>query len=96
MQNFKRCLATPLLIPILTDGNYYVCVDKKMQAKYKVGSAFPNPETILETWGSNAHRDLIKSIIPSVNCADCRCTFQAYNLQCEELVEKDSMCLSFP
>lgn len=96
IQNFKHCLATPLLIPVLTDGNYYVCVDKKMQAKYKIGSAFPNPEVILETWGSEQHRNLIKSIIPKVNCADCRCTFQAYNLQCEELVEKDSMCLSFP
>jgi len=95
-QNFKRCLATPLLIPILTDGNAYACVDKKMMPRFKIGSAFPNPEQILEWWGSDKHRELIKSVVPSKECSDCRCTFQKYNEQIENVVIEDNMSVAFP
>lgn len=91
--DFKRCLATPLIMPLLTDGNAYLCVDKKMEERFKVGSGFPDPEKILDWWGSDKHRELIKS----VNIDECsRCTWSQYNRQIEEVVCEDKMCLSFP
>ncbi len=91
--DFKQCLATPLIAPILTDGNCYVCVDKKMEEKFKLGACYPDPEQVLTWWGSDKHRELIKS----VNIDDCsRCTISQYNRQIEEVVIKDGMFLSFP
>ena len=91
--NFTKCLASPLMLPILTDGNAYICPDKKMEQPFKLGSAYPNPEEILTWWGSDEHRELIKS----VNINNCsRCTWCKYNEQIERAVLKDSMCVSFP
>lgn len=91
--DFEKCLATPLVIPILQDGNAYLCVDKKMEEKFRLGSCYPNPERILTWWGSKEHRQMIES----VNIDQCsRCTWSQYNRQIEEVVRKDNMCLSFP
>jgi pyruvate-formate lyase-activating enzyme len=90
--DFEHCLATPLVIPVLTDGNAYLCVDKKMEERYKLGSAFPDPESILEWWGSEKHRQLIES----VDIGKCsRCTWSEYQKQII-VVEEDKLCLSFP
>ena len=91
--NFNRCLASPLVIPILTDGNAYLCVDRKMEKAFKLGSCFPQPRNILQWWGSDKHRELIKSIDIS-KCS--RCTWGEYNRQIEETVLEDKMCLAFP
>lgn len=93
VHNFNNCLATPLVIPILSDGNSYVCIDKKMDSLFKLGSCYPNPEQILSWWGKEAHRKLLENINIS-NCS--RCTWCQYNAQIENVVLKDSMCLSFP
>ncbi len=91
--DFKQCLATPLIAPILTDGNAYLCVDKKMEVDYRLGSCYPVHSQILTWWGSDKHRELIKSIDIS-KCS--RCTISQYNRQIEEVVLKDNMSLSFP
>ena len=91
--DFNECWATPLLLPILQDGNAYLCVDKKMEADYRLGSCYPEPSQILSWWGSDAHRQLIKR----VDIRKCsRCTFSQYNRQMEEVVRNDSMMVSFP
>lgn len=91
--DFERCLATPLVIPILTDGNAYLCVDRKMESGFRLGSCYPDPEKILSWWGSEAHRELIKT----VKIEECsRCTWSQYNRQIEEVVLKDGMCSAFP
>lgn len=90
--DFKRCFAT-LILPILTDGNAYLCVDKKMEAQFRIGSAYPNPEKILEWWGSEKHRQMLKSV--DINKCS-RCTGSQYNRQIEEVVLCDNMCLAFP
>jgi MoaA/NifB/PqqE/SkfB family radical SAM enzyme len=95
-QDFTRCLATPLLLPILSNGKAFLCVDVKMMKEYELGSAYPNPPQILEWWGSDKHRELIKSIIPSKNCGDRRCTFMSYNEQIEQTVLIDKLCVNFP
>jgi cyclic pyranopterin phosphate synthase len=93
VHNFQKCQATPICLPILTDGAGYVCVDKKMEEDYKLGSAYPEPENILKWWGSDAHREKLKSI----NINRCsRCTWSSYQAQIEKVVEHDGMCLSFP
>lgn len=90
--DFTRCFAT-LILPILTDGNGYLCVDKKMEAKFRLGSAYPNPESILEWWGSDSHRQMLKSVEVD-KCS--RCTGSQYNKQIEKVVLEDGMCLAFP
>jgi len=91
--DFVKCLATPLVIPILQDGNAYICVDKKMESEFRLGSCYPNPENILKWWGSNEHR----RAVTGVNIDECsRCTWSQYNAQIEGVVLRDNMCLNFP
>jgi MoaA/NifB/PqqE/SkfB family radical SAM enzyme len=92
--DFKRCLAAPLIIPVLQDGNAYICVECKMMAKFRLGSCYPNPESILTWWGGNKHREMIKSVVPERDCS--RCIYSEYHKQIEEAVIEDRMCLAFP
>ncbi len=92
VHDFTKCFPT-LIMPVLTDGNIYLCVDKKMDSRYKIGSAFPDPELIIRYWGSDRHREMIKN----VNINNCsRCTGSQYNAQIENVILQDRMCLSFP
>ncbi len=93
VHDFESCLATPLLIPILQDGNAYICVDRKMEVPYRLGSCYPDPESILSWWGSDAHRDMIKNV--DINKCS-RCTFGKYHQQITEVVRDDSMRVCFP
>ena len=90
--NFTRCFAT-LILPILTDGNAYLCVDRKMEAKYRLGSCFPDPTQILNSWGNEAHRQLMQGVDIST-CS--RCTGSQYNMQTENVVLEDRLCRNFP
>ncbi len=89
----ENCYGT-LILPILQDGNGFLCNEKKMEAKYKLGSAFPNPENILSWWGSDSHRQMMKGIVSSRDCS--RCTQMPYFRQIIEVVQNDSMCVNFP
>jgi len=91
--DYQSCLAAPLILPILTDGNAYLCVEHKMEGKYKLGSAFPDPENILKWWGNEAHHKMIKSVLPQRDCS--RCIYCEYHHQMKA-IEKDSMCFNFP
>lgn len=91
--DYASCLAAPLILPILTDGDAYICVEHKMEEKYRIGSAFPDPEKILEWWGSDKHRQMIKGIVPERDCS--RCIYSQYHQQIEA-IKTDSMCVSFP
>ena len=92
--DYSACLAAPILLPILTDGNAYLCVEHKMEEKYRLGSCYPDPENILDWWGSDKHRQMIKNIVPERDCS--RCIYSGYNQQIEQVIMKDGMCLSFP
>ncbi len=93
--DFNYCLATPLLIPILQNCDAFACVDRKMEYKFRLGSCNP-PENILKWWGSDEHRNFIKSIKPERDCCNLRCTFSQYNKQIFEVVLRDSMMRNFP
>lgn len=88
--DFEECLASPILLPILQDGNAYVCVEKKMERDFRLGSCYPDPEKIMDWWGGDEHRELVRA----VDITQCsRCVIGQYNQQMGNL---DKMCLSFP
>ncbi len=101
VHKFTRCLASPLVLQCCTDGFCYACVDHRIEEKFKLGKFYHipgrgkmNPAIILEWWGSDAHRQLLKDIKPDEQCG--RCTYGEYNRQIEEVVVKDNMHRSFP
>ena len=81
--NFKRCLASPLVTQICTDGKMYACVDHRMEPRFEV-----------KGWGTDEHRKLLEGINPQKECS--RCTWAEYNRQCEETVINDNLCRNFP
>jgi pyruvate-formate lyase-activating enzyme len=81
--NFRRCLASPLVLQKCTDKKNYLCVDHRMDPNYEV-----------KEWGSKQHLDLINSIVPDRDCS--RCTWGSYNTQMEQVVVEDRMHLCFP
>ena len=90
---FSRCISAPLWIQCGADGNVYLCNDWRGNAKFRLGAHYPNPEQILDFWGSQAHIDLMRSI----NVDKCpRCTYGIYAKQIEHAVEEDAMCYAFP
>ncbi len=101
VHKFNKCLASSLLLQCCTDGYCYACVDHRVEERFKLGAFYnipsrgkTNPEIILTWWGSDAHRELVRSIKPDEECG--RCTLAEYNRQIEEVVERDSMHRWFP
>ena len=98
MHTFQNCVSSPLMIQCCSDGNVYVCADHRIESRFRLCSHYPNPEEILNSWGSDNHRKLLNSIQVHHECS--RCTYGEYARQIEELAmetkEKDTMCLDFP
>ena len=92
--DYKSCWAAPLVLPILQDGNAYICVEHKMEESYRLVSCFPEPAKILDWWGKDAHRRMLQSIVPPRDCS--RCVYSQYNKQVEQVILRDGMCRSFP
>ena len=90
---YKSCLASPIILPILTDGNAYICVEHKMQKQYRLGSCYPDPKEILNWWGGDEHRQVIKGMVPKRDCS--RCVYSECNRQIEECVIRDNLCINF-
>lgn len=82
-QEFKYCFASPLVMQLCTDKKMYVCVDHRLELRFEI-----------KEWGSEQHRQLLKSIDPSKECS--KCTWCEYNRQVEEVVIEDKMCVNFP
>jgi len=95
---FKNCVSSPLMIQACADGNAYVCADHRIESRFKLIEHYPNPEKILDFWGSDEHRKLLNSIKVNNECG--RCTYGEYARQIEELdmgsKVKDPMCDNFP
>jgi len=91
--DYDKCLAAPLIIPILTNGIGYLCVEHKMEVKYSLGQCYPDPKDILNWWGNDRHRQMIKDIIPQRDCS--RCIYSEYHKQIEAITQ-DRMCRNFP
>lgn len=90
---FSRCLSAPLAIQCGADGNVYMCVDWRGSAEYILCAHYPDPERILDAWGSPEHLAMMRAI----NVDNCpRCTYGVYARQIEGAVESDGMCVNFP
>jgi len=98
MHTFKNCVSSSLMLQACADGNVYVCADHRIEPRFRLGSHYPNPREILNFWGSEKHRELLKSIEVNKECG--RCTYGEYARQIEELALStkgdDPMCLDFP
>ena len=98
MHTFKSCVSSPLMLQACSDGNVYVCADHRIEPRFQLVSHFPNPEEILKIWGSDRHREILKSIGVNEECG--RCTYGEYARQIEELAlginEEDPLCCDFP
>lgn len=98
MHTFCSCVSSPLMLQACSDGNVYVCADHRIEPRFKLTNHFPDPEKILEVWGSEKHREILKSIEVGKECG--RCTYGEYARQIEELGiginEEDPMCIDFP
>lgn len=94
MHTFKNCVSSSLMIQACSDGNVYVCADHRVEPRFKLGSHHPNPRAILDFWGGDEHRDLVKSVNVNEECG--RCTYGEYARQIEEVAMEDRMCLDFP
>jgi len=90
---FKRCLAAPLLIQVCCDGKVYLCVDHRIKERFCLGTHYPDPRNILNIWGSDVHKDMMRSVVPDKDCG--RCTFGPYNEQIQNMILRDSMCVDF-
>lgn len=90
---FSRCLSAPLGLQCGADGNCYCCVDWRGCPDFVLGTHFPEPERILDFWGSPKHREFLAK----VKVEKCpRCTYGVYARQIEQAVEADAMCTNFP
>jgi hypothetical protein len=89
--NFKKCLASPLLLIAESDGYAYLCLEFRGVKKYRLCKL----EDVRKFWGSKKHLNMIKKIKPEKDCL-ARCTMTAYNSQIEECIIEDKMCRRFP
>ncbi len=80
---FTRCLASPLVYQLCADKTEYLCVDHRVDTRFKI-----------EKWGSDQHRELIKSIVPDRDCS--RCTWSKYNEIMESIVIPNTLGRNFP
>lgn len=98
MHTFCNCVSSPLMMQACSDGNVYVCADHRIEPRFKLTEHFPNPKKILDIWGSDKHKEILKSIKVNEECG--RCTYGEYARQIEELGlginEEDPMCCNFP
>jgi MoaA/NifB/PqqE/SkfB family radical SAM enzyme len=98
MHTFKNCTSSNLMIQCCADGNVYVCADHRLEPRFKLCSHYPEPKEILNFWGGDKHREILKSIKVDSECG--RCTYGEFARQIEELnigtKGEDPMCVDFP
>jgi MoaA/NifB/PqqE/SkfB family radical SAM enzyme len=88
---FKTCYASPLAGVMAADGKFYICSDRRGDMSAALGNWFPY-EDFLSLWGSEQHRELIKSIRPE-SCP--KCSLSGVNEMAEQCFPTDTMFLDF-
>jgi MoaA/NifB/PqqE/SkfB family radical SAM enzyme len=87
--NFKKCLANLLTTTWCADGKVYMCTDTRGNDWSYLINHYPNPEKVLEYWGSKEHLEKISKIDFKNNCD--RCTLGPYNEMFEQVFIQDKM-----
>lgn len=86
---FKKCRATMLTSTWCADGQVYMCTDTRGNPWAHLTSHYPNPQGVLDYWGSKEHFKKVKKINHSMNCD--RCTLAPYNEMFEQVFIQDKM-----
>ena len=86
---FNCCRATMLTSTWAADGRVYLCTDTRGNLWADLINHYPNPEKVIEFWGSRKHWDKVHKINFKQNCD--RCTLTAYNEFFEQVFIKDKM-----
>jgi MoaA/NifB/PqqE/SkfB family radical SAM enzyme len=95
IKTFSQCYASPCCIQLCPSGEIFLCPDQRYNDKYKLGQWYPDPEHILDIWGSKKHYDLVFN--SGRKMCSTRCTFNPYNIQIERLFinKNDPFCRWF-
>jgi MoaA/NifB/PqqE/SkfB family radical SAM enzyme len=86
---FSKCRANMLTSTWCADGNIYMCTDTRGNPWSLLTNHYPNPEKVIDYWGSKEHWDKIDKIDFHKNCD--RCTLSAYNEFFENVFIEDKM-----
>ena len=87
-----------LVYAVAIDNNAEGGAPLEKNKPYKAEKVLTTKKEMLDFWGSDEHREKLKSICVDKECG--RCTYGEYARQIEELVmgtkEEDPMCVDFP
>lgn len=87
--NFEKCRATMLTSTWCADGKVYLCTDSRGCQWAYLCNYYPNPQKVVNIWGSKKHWDIINKIDFKKNCD--RCTLAPYNEFFEQVFINDRM-----
>ena len=91
---FKKCRACVFVSTLGANGNVYICFDRKEDEPGSVLCHYiPDLTKIRSVWGSDRHRELVKSIDPN-KCP--RCTMNFHNETIERVIINDEIFINFP
>ncbi len=86
---FEKCRATMLTTTWCADGSVTLCTDTRGNPWSKLIDHYPNPDKVINYWGSKEHFNKVDKINFKSNCD--RCTLSAYNEFFEQIFIKDNM-----
>lgn len=86
---FGQCRANMLTTTWAADGNVYMCTDTRGNPWSKLVDHYPDPQRVIDYWGSKDHWGRVGEIDHMNNCD--RCTLTAYNEMFENVFMEDKM-----
>ena len=87
--NFELCRATMLTSTWCANGEVYLCTDTRGNPWAHMASHFPDPQSVIDFWGSKEHWDIVDKIDFTNKCD--RCTLTAQNEYFEQVFIEDKM-----
>jgi len=87
--NFDKCRATQLTSTWCADGKVYMCSDTRGNPWSYLLDHYPNPQKVIDYWGSPEHQEKVSKIDFKKNCD--RCTMAPHNEFFEQVYVKDKM-----
>jgi cyclic pyranopterin phosphate synthase len=86
---FGKCRATMLTTTWCADGGVYMCTDTRGNPWAKLIDHYPNPQRVIDYWGSPEHFKAVDGINFQRDCD--RCTLAAPNEMFEQVFMQDKM-----
>ena len=86
---FKKCRATMLTSTWCADGKVYMCTDTRGNPWAYLLNHYPDPQKVIDYWGSKEHWEKVDKINFKKKCD--RCTLCQYNEMFENVFIEDRM-----